>query len=527
MSTIITIGGGSGAQADWNATSGDAEILNKPTLGTASAADVSDFATASQGELANTALQPGAIGVTVQGYSAILSGTTASFTLLDESKLDGIQSGAQVNNISDINAADLTDGSDTSLHTHDLRYYTETETDTFLLGKLNTNGNNGAITYTNFTPSSAPPYQEGRIWYDSTDKALSVYDNYSGTSLQLGKETVLDVRNNSGVQINNGQVVYFSGASGQLPTITLARADSLTTSQIIGVATHDIPNNSNGKITIFGMVNGLNTSAFADGAALYLSASTAGAMTATPPTSPDFVVFVGYVAHSHVSQGKLLVESDRPIASNTALGTSQVVAPTQSAVKSAIDSVITSVSSDGQIINSVAHFVRSTTPTVRVDGSALVVGDRWFNPTTGQQGFWNGTLWLGCDMNWTAGRRTSGTSAPNYTEVTEWNYALGQQTYISMANYGCTLATAGDVNNYHVFSVRAVLRDNTTSTVYTSTTKMFASGVNVVSSETPNILIPVTIGGVRVVGLVSTFTPIGTAPTISSIAHSIGWRLVL
>lgn len=44
--------------ADWNAISGDAEILNKPTLGSASAAATSDFATAAQGELADSALQP-------------------------------------------------------------------------------------------------------------------------------------------------------------------------------------------------------------------------------------------------------------------------------------------------------------------------------------------------------------------------------------------------------------------------------------------------------------------------------------
>lgn len=45
-------------QADWNATSGPSAILNKPTLGTAAAADTTDFATAAQGELADTAVQP-------------------------------------------------------------------------------------------------------------------------------------------------------------------------------------------------------------------------------------------------------------------------------------------------------------------------------------------------------------------------------------------------------------------------------------------------------------------------------------
>ena len=68
---------------------------------------------------ADTALQSSDIGTAVQGYSAVLAGTTASFTTADETKLDGIEAGAEVNNISDTNATDLTDGWDTTLHTHD------------------------------------------------------------------------------------------------------------------------------------------------------------------------------------------------------------------------------------------------------------------------------------------------------------------------------------------------------------------------------------------------------------------------
>lgn len=44
------------------------------------------------------------IGVTVQGYSAVLANTTASFTTADETKLDGIQAGAEVNVNADWNA---------------------------------------------------------------------------------------------------------------------------------------------------------------------------------------------------------------------------------------------------------------------------------------------------------------------------------------------------------------------------------------------------------------------------------------
>lgn len=45
--------------ADWNASSGVAEILNKPSFGTAAFANTTDFATAAEGNLATTAVQPG------------------------------------------------------------------------------------------------------------------------------------------------------------------------------------------------------------------------------------------------------------------------------------------------------------------------------------------------------------------------------------------------------------------------------------------------------------------------------------
>lgn len=52
-----------GTQADWNASSGPSQILNKPSLGTASEANSSDFATAIQGYKADTAIQPSELSV--------------------------------------------------------------------------------------------------------------------------------------------------------------------------------------------------------------------------------------------------------------------------------------------------------------------------------------------------------------------------------------------------------------------------------------------------------------------------------
>jgi hypothetical protein len=271
------------------------------------------------------------------------------------------------------NLVDLTDGGETTLHTHDGRYYTETETDTLLSGKIDTDGNNGAITYTNFVASAAPTYQEGRVWYDADTDSISYYDNHAGTSVQVGKELIVTARNNSGGAIANGQAVYISGATGQNPTIALARADSLTTAEIIGVATHDIANNTTGKVTVFGLINDFDTSAFTDGQQVYLSAVTPGLLTATPPVSPNFVVFVGYIAHAHVSQGKLLVMSDRAMANDNSLGTSQISFPTQNAVKEYVDG-ITDAITEGLTIVQTSLATLNPTPGnyYLVDGTTTV-----------------------------------------------------------------------------------------------------------------------------------------------------------
>lgn len=70
-------------QSDWDASSGDAQILNKPTLGTAAAADTTDFATAAQGSTADTALQSGDLPVITDGERTTLNLVTPGFASID------------------------------------------------------------------------------------------------------------------------------------------------------------------------------------------------------------------------------------------------------------------------------------------------------------------------------------------------------------------------------------------------------------------------------------------------------------
>jgi hypothetical protein len=159
-----------------------------------------------------------------------------------------------------------------------------------------------------FAPRTGVTYDEGLLYYDDDKKALTFYNDEAEVALNVGQEMWAHVRNATGSTITNGQVVYINGATGNKPTIALADADAEATSRLIGLATHDIENNSNGFVTIAGEVGGLNTSAFSEGDLLYLS-STAGGLTATKAGDGNYNRVVGVVARAHATQGSIFVHA--------------------------------------------------------------------------------------------------------------------------------------------------------------------------------------------------------------------------
>ena len=117
------------------------------------------------------------------------------------------------------------------------------------------------------------------------------------------------VRNNSGATLTKGTAVYINGAVGQNPTVTKALATSdATSAQTLGLMTEDLANNSNGYVTIIGLITDMDTSMFSDGQQLYLSATTPGGLTAIKQYAPNHLVYVAVVEHAHPVHGKLFVK---------------------------------------------------------------------------------------------------------------------------------------------------------------------------------------------------------------------------
>ena len=160
----------------------------------------------------------------------------------------------------------------------------------------------GSITDVNYidfdTGSGTPAWKSGRVFFDNTDGCLSVYNAEADITLNVGQENWTRVRNNTGTTITNGTIVRVTGAQGDVPTVvraqSIAKSGSINVdTQILGVATHDIEDNSFGYITTQGLVRGLNTNAFNDGDTLFVGTGSAGVLQNTAPRAPYEIIPVG------------------------------------------------------------------------------------------------------------------------------------------------------------------------------------------------------------------------------------------
>ena len=167
--------------------------------------------------------------------------------------------------------------------------------------------------YIDSSLQSAPDHARGRMFYDLTEETYTIYNDQTGVSLQIGRESWVRVYNDSGSTIPNGTVVYPTGVSGGIPTIGIARPDIFEKSRPLGMVTQDIEDSAQGEVTTYGKVRGIDTSHLSTGV-VYLDE--AGATTSTAPSGSDFIVMVGVCLVSDASDGVIFVH---PVIGQTAV----------------------------------------------------------------------------------------------------------------------------------------------------------------------------------------------------------------
>jgi hypothetical protein len=173
-------------------------------------------------------------------------------------------------------------------------------------------GHVSSADYIDFTNGAGTTYTQARLFYDQQANALSYYTDITGVAARLGYTSFIRAKNVTGSTILKGKAVYVSGATSQYPTIALANANSASTAQVIAITQQDVLDGAFTDALTFGVLENVSTNGFIAGQTVYLSATTAGEITATPPTSPNYEVEVGVIAYAHPTQGKILVNISTP-----------------------------------------------------------------------------------------------------------------------------------------------------------------------------------------------------------------------
>ena len=163
-------------------------------------------------------------------------------------------------------------------------------------------------TYLQFdTDATAAPasHSEGAVYYSNEYKTLAVDTDITGAPVYVGHQERVRVYNNSGSTISAGTPVYITGATGETPTVSPADASTEAKSQVVGIATNDISNASEGHATVRGLVSDIDTSALTAGDRVHVGPS--GALQTLAPTYPYFPTDVGTCVVSDATNGYLYV----------------------------------------------------------------------------------------------------------------------------------------------------------------------------------------------------------------------------
>ena len=154
----------------------------------------------------------------------------------------------------------------------------------------------------------------GQMAWNKVEDCVEVAQT-DGSTLQLGLEQYIQVRNGTAGTLTNGTVVGFSGVNGgNIPLCApyTAGVNALPL-YFIGIMTNDLASNAVGRATVFGKVRTLDTTGsslgetWAIGDLLWAHPTTAGKLTNIQPTAPYPAISIAAVLKVGVTDGIILV----------------------------------------------------------------------------------------------------------------------------------------------------------------------------------------------------------------------------
>lgn len=158
----------------------------------------------------------------------------------------------------------------------------------------------------------------GELSYNTAEDTFDL-THLNDVVQQIGFETYMRCRNNTGATIPNGTVVGFAGVNGEINVSPYIANNTVPELYFVGVTTFDMVDQAVGPVTIYGKVRGLNTTGssvsetWAAGDILYASPATAGRFTKVRPTAPNVVISVAAVLTVSSTVGEIMVRPTIPI----------------------------------------------------------------------------------------------------------------------------------------------------------------------------------------------------------------------
>ena len=174
---------------------------------------------------------------------------------------------------------------------------------------------NGQLLQYNLTTSQ---WENKTITVGNGDMQKAVYDIDNDGIVDYAETIPVTVRNPSVSNIlRRGTIVYLSGSTGWRPNAIKAQANAESTSSgTFGVVISDIATNSDGLVACLGTLHNLDTRATApfpfttdvlvDGDVLWLDPNNAGYVTKIKPQAPNHIVFIGIVARTSPTLGRII-----------------------------------------------------------------------------------------------------------------------------------------------------------------------------------------------------------------------------
>jgi hypothetical protein len=158
-----------------------------------------------------------------------------------------------------------------------------------------------------------PPAKTLRLYaeYDpQTGFTVYKYKDDSGMVRELVRDSMFNVEggyNNDDTDIPPMNAVYDCGSDSQVPLVCLAQANSMSTLPANGISIEKIGYGAPGRVMMVGLLENVNTNAWNEGDALYVSATVPGGLTNVKPVSPALSQEMGVVLVKDATAGKIQV----------------------------------------------------------------------------------------------------------------------------------------------------------------------------------------------------------------------------